>query len=303
MIRKRLEAGERLVVASHNPGKVWEIKQLIAPYGLDVIAASDLQLDEPEETEKTFEGNAALKAVAAAKSSGLPALADDSGLQVDLLNGDPGIYSARWAGPSKDFSVAMEKVAKAISVKKGWRGKGPKANFICVMCLAWPNGEIETYTGKVHGRLVWPGRGGNGFGYDPMFVADGEKLTFGEMDPDDKHAISHRARAFAEFKEKCLGHLEQKGGAAELDEDDEIDDESPLEALTAAAACISTKEELVQFLANLREDLEHNDGEWENVTLEAYLEAMQAWTEESEFRDEPPWRILAKILLAAGRYE
>ncbi len=303
MTRRRLKAGQKLVVASHNSGKVWEIKELLAPYGLDVAAAGDLQLDEPEETEKTFEGNAQLKAVAAAKSSGLPALADDSGLEVDVLKGAPGIYSARWAGPTKDFSIAMKKLEADIAAKKGWRGKGPKANFTCVLCLAWPDGEAECYAGKVFGRLVRPGRGGNGFGYDPMFVADGETLTFGEMEPDEKHLISHRARAFKVFQKECLGHLAVADALVDGFDDEQLGDGSPADALLAAAANISTKDELVRFIANLREDLAHNDGEWENVTLEAYLEAMEAWIDDSEFGDEPPWRMFAKVLFAAGRYE
>ena len=301
MTQNRLKPGDRLIVASHNPGKVWEIKQLIAPYGLDATSAADLNLDEPEETKDTFTGNAQLKALSAAKSSGLPALADDSGLEVDALDGDPGIYSARWAGPTKDFSIAMKKIADAVKEKKAWRGKGPKANFTCVLCLAWPDGNHETYEGKVHGRLVWPARGGNGFGYDPMFIADGGSETFGEMEPEEKHAISHRARAFENFEKACLSHL-PNADTTNGPGDDDLQ-ESTLEALSAAAANISTKEELATFIANLREDLAHNDGEWENVTLEAYLEAMEAWIADSEFGDEPPWRILAKVLLAAGRYE
>lgn len=203
MIRK-LTPGAKLVVASHNPGKVWEINELIAPYGFNAVSAGELGLDEPEETEPTFEGNAKLKALAAAKAANLPALADDSGLEVDALGGAPGIYSARWAGPTKDFNIAMDKVAKELTQRHAWTAPGPRANFISVLCLAWPDGETVTFDGRVDGVLVWPKRGENGFGYDPMFLADGETLTFGEMNPPDKYAMSHRTRAFAKFKAEML---------------------------------------------------------------------------------------------------
>ena len=201
---RRLEPGSRIVVASHNPGKVREIAELIAPYGLTVICAGELALPEPEETEATFSGNARLKAVSAASASGLPALSDDSGLEVEALGGAPGIHSARWAGPAKDFSIAMRRVAEELQQRSAWTDGGPHANFTCALCLAWPDGEAEIFEGKVYGRLVWPPRGARGFGYDPMFVADGHTLTFGEMDPASKHAISHRARAFAQFVRACL---------------------------------------------------------------------------------------------------
>lgn len=201
---RKLAPGSRLVVASHNPGKVWEINQLIQPYGFDAISAGDLGLSEPEETEPTFEGNARLKALAATTGSGLPALADDSGLEVDALGGAPGIYSARWAGPDRDFNVAMQKVAEEITARHGWSAPGPRANFISVLCLAWPDGENHVFEGKVFGHLVWPGRGTNGFGYDPMFVADGETLTFGEMEPKRKYELSHRTRSFEIFKKAML---------------------------------------------------------------------------------------------------
>ena len=196
---ERLTRGLRLVVASHNGGKVREFRDLLAPFGLSVVSAGDLGLPEPEETETTFEGNARLKAVAAANASGLPALSDDSGLEVDALDGAPGIYSARWAGPSKDFSVAMAKVADAVKAKRLWLEPGPRANFIAALCLALPGGDNVVCVGRVHGHLVWPPRGGRGFGYDPMFLPDGHTETFGEMDPDAKHAISHRARAFEQL--------------------------------------------------------------------------------------------------------
>lgn len=201
---QRLQRGTRLVVASHNPGKVREIQDLVAPYGLSVVSAGELGLPEPEETGTTFQANAELKALAAAASAGLPALSDDSGLEVDVLDGAPGIYSARWAGPSKDFQLAMQWVADEVRERGGWGAAGPRANFTAVLCLAWPDGTCAAFEGKVYGHLVWPPRGARGFGYDPMFVADGETLTFGEMEPAAKHAISHRARAFAKFVAACL---------------------------------------------------------------------------------------------------
>jgi XTP/dITP diphosphohydrolase len=201
---RRLIAGTRLVVASHNKGKVREFNDLLAPYGLAVVSASELGLPEPEETETTFAGNARLKAVAAAEGAGLPALSDDSGVEVEALDGAPGIYSARWAGPSKDFSIAMAKVSEAVRAKGAWHEPGPRANFTAALCLAWPGGDNDVFEGKVFGHLVWPPRGTRGFGYDPMFLPDGGRETFGEMDPAAKHAISHRAKAFALFKAACL---------------------------------------------------------------------------------------------------
>ena len=201
---RQLERGMRLVVASHNVGKLREIADLVSPYGLDAVSAGSLGLPAPEDTENTFAGNARLKAVAAATASGAPALSDDSGLEVAILNGDPGVYSARWAGPSKDFGVAMRSVADKVEAAGGWTKADPEANFTCALCLAWPDGEAHVFEGKVFGRLIWPPRGDRGFGYDPMFLPDGEALTFGEMDPASKHAISHRARAFALFVAACL---------------------------------------------------------------------------------------------------
>lgn len=203
-MKRQLKRGQRLVVASHNPGKVREIRELIEPYGIEAIGAGAIGLTEPGETETSFAGNARLKAVTAAEAAGLPALADDSGLEVDVLGGAPGVHSARWAGPTKDFAVAMQKVAREIEARNGWTPPGPRANFTCALCLAWPDGTSSLFEGKVFGRLVWPPRGDRGFGYDPMFVAEGEQLTFGEMEPKAKHAISHRARAFAMFVEACL---------------------------------------------------------------------------------------------------
>jgi XTP/dITP diphosphohydrolase len=205
---RRLVPGTRLVVASHNPGKVREILDLVAPHGLSVASAAELGLPEPEETGATFADNAILKAKAAATASGLPALSDDSGLEVDALGGAPGIYSARWAGPSKDFGLAMQRVADELSALGAWSPapfQGPRANFMAVLCLAWPDGTTSNFEGRVVGYLVWPPRGTRGFGYDPMFVPATRKLTFGEMEPDAKHAISHRARAFEGFARACLG--------------------------------------------------------------------------------------------------
>ncbi len=192
----KLPRGSTLLVASHNPGKVREIAELLSPFGLLVRGAAELGLVEPEETGKTFADNAALKARAAAGASGLVALADDSGLSVAALDGAPGIYSARWAGPEKDFAVAMARVERELQ-EKGARV--PSAKFVCALALAAPSGETEIFQGEVHGRLVFPPRGGKGFGYDPIFVADGLTQTFGEIEPARKHAISHRARAFEKF--------------------------------------------------------------------------------------------------------
>lgn len=202
---RKLPPGTRLVVATHNPGKLAEIADLIRPFGLDAVSAGALGIVEPEETEATFEGNARLKALAGARASGLPALADDSGLEVAALGGRPGIYSARWAGPAKDFALAMKLVADELSALDAWRPPGPAANFVSCLAMAWPDGHSEIFEGRVFGTLVWPPRGARGFGYDPMFLADGEHETYGEMAPDKKHATSHRARAFALFVAGCLG--------------------------------------------------------------------------------------------------
>lgn len=191
--------GTKLVLASHNKGKLREIAELVAPFGVQAVSAGDLGLPEPEETGTTFEANAELKALASARGANLPALADDSGLVVPALNGDPGIYSARWAGPTKDFAIAMRKVEDALAGKSDRR-----AYFVAALTLAWPDGHVETFRGEVHGTLVWPPRGDRGFGYDPMFLAEGETLTFGEMEPARKHAMSHRARAFAQLVAACF---------------------------------------------------------------------------------------------------
>ncbi len=188
----------KLVVASHNQGKVSEIRALLAPYGIEIYNASDLGLADPEETGDTFAANAELKAKLAAKASGMAALSDDSGLAVDALGGAPGIYSARWAERAdgvRDFSLAMEK----IHAKMQAAGGPDTARFVCALSLAFPNGDVHTYEGKVEGRMVWPPRGDKGFGYDPVFVADGDTQTFAQIDPEEKHAKSHRADAFAKF--------------------------------------------------------------------------------------------------------
>ena len=188
--------GDRMVIASHNPGKVEEIVALLAPFAVETIAAGSLRIPEPEETGDSFEANSALKAKAAAEASGLPALADDSGLVVPALGGAPGIYSARWAGPAKDFQVAMERVHRELG------NQDRSARFVAVLALAWPGGNTELFRGEVEGSLTWPPRGNRGFGYDPMFIPRGATLTFGEIDPAEKHRISHRARAFAKLVER-----------------------------------------------------------------------------------------------------
>lgn len=192
----RLFAAGKLVVASHNAGKVVEIADLLAPFQLSAVAAGALGLPEPEETETTFIGNALLKARAAAQASGLPALADDSGLEVRALGGDPGVYSARWAGPRKDFSVAMQKVEEALAAAGGL---DRAARFVCVLAVAHPDGAHAAFEGEALGEIVWPPRGANGFGYDPIFRPLGYNLTFAEMAPAYKHTISHRAQAFAKL--------------------------------------------------------------------------------------------------------
>ena len=190
--------GDRLVIASHNQGKIEEIAALLAPFAVGTVSAAALGIPEPEETGDSFEANAALKARAASEASGLPALADDSGLVVPALSGAPGIYSARWAGPAKDFRSAMERVQRELG------DRDCRAMFVAVLALAWPHGHIELFRGEVAGRLVWPPRGDRGFGYDPMFVPDGGVETFGEMEPAQKHKISHRAVAFSKLLNGCL---------------------------------------------------------------------------------------------------
>ena len=188
----------RLVLASHNPGKLREIAALLEPFGLAVVSAGELGLPEPEETGQTFAENARLKALASAIGAQLPALADDSGLAVAALDGAPGIYSARWAGAEKDFGMAMQRVERELGDATDRR-----ARFVCALSLAWPDGHSEDFEGTVEGTLVFPPRGDRGFGYDPIFLPEGHDITFAEMEPEKKHAISHRARAFAKL-EACL---------------------------------------------------------------------------------------------------
>jgi XTP/dITP diphosphohydrolase len=196
---RRLERGAKLVLASHNPGKLREIEDLLRPHGVAVVSAGALGLPEPVEDAPDFAGNARIKAVAAATASGLPALSDDSGFCVAALGGDPGVFSARWAGPSKDFAFAMSEVHKRMG-----QADDRRAWFIAALCLAWPDGHTETFLGRVDGTVVWPPRGTLGFGYDPMFLPAGGTETFGEMAPDAKHAVSHRARAFAQVTAACF---------------------------------------------------------------------------------------------------
>nr|WP_290495758.1 RdgB/HAM1 family non-canonical purine NTP pyrophosphatase [Hyphomonas sp. UBA4494] len=199
MIR-RLSPG-RLVAATHNKGKVSELTDLFAPLGFEVVSAIELDLPEPEETEATFAGNAILKARAAAEATGAPALSDDSGLSVTALGGAPGIYSARWAGEPRDFGKAMEKVQRELD---DIGATDRSAKFVCALAIVWPDGHAEVFEGEVHGELTWPPRGDKGFGYDPVFVAEGESITFGEMEPALKHAMSHRARAVEKLKAALL---------------------------------------------------------------------------------------------------
>jgi XTP/dITP diphosphohydrolase len=198
MNRGRRFTGDTLVIASHNQGKVREIAELLSAYVTHFPSAGALDLPEPDETETTFIGNAALKARAAAIGAGIPALADDSGLVVPALNGAPGIYSARWAGPGKDFGLAMRRVESELG------DADSRASFVCALALAWPDGHAETVEGRVNGRLVFPPRGDLGFGYDPIFIAEGRDVTFAEMDPGEKHAISHRADAFRQLVARCF---------------------------------------------------------------------------------------------------
>ncbi|MDP7548232.1 MAG: RdgB/HAM1 family non-canonical purine NTP pyrophosphatase [Alphaproteobacteria bacterium] len=189
----------RLVVASHNEGKVREIADLLAPFAIDIVSAAQLDLPEPEETGDSFIANAVLKAEAAAQGCGLPALADDSGIAVAALDDAPGIYSARWAGPQRDFQVAMAKVQEKLG-----RNPNRRAYFISVLALAWPDGHTECFEGRIHGEMIWPPRGNDGFGYDPMFLPDGYGQTFGEMPYDEKQRISHRAVAFQKLIDGCF---------------------------------------------------------------------------------------------------
>lgn len=197
---RKLEEG-RLIAATHNKGKVRELKDLFEPVGMEVVSAIELDLDEPEETEQTFSGNALIKARAACKATGAPALSDDSGLEVDALGGMPGVHTALWAGEPRDFYVAMEKVETLL---KESGATDRTARFVSTLAVVWPDGHEEVFEGTVEGEIVWPPRGEKGFGFDPVFVAKGETETFGEMDPAKKHAMSHRADAFAKLKAALL---------------------------------------------------------------------------------------------------
>jgi XTP/dITP diphosphohydrolase len=202
----------RLVIATHNPGKLAEMRELLSPHGIEAVSAGDLGLAEPEETGSTFRENARIKAVSAATTAQAPAFSDDSGLVVDALGGEPGIYSARWAGPAKDFAAAMAEVERRLGERGATAPANRKAHFISALCVAWPDGHLEEFEGRVDGVLVWPPRGAKGFGYDPMFLPDGYDRTFGEMTSEEKHGLpprglglSHRARAFRKLAEACLG--------------------------------------------------------------------------------------------------
>lgn len=199
MSHRRIGAGERIVLASHNRGKLREIADLLRPWNIAVSSVADLGLPEPEEDAPDFAGNARIKALAAARATGLPALSDDSGLCVAALGGDPGVLSARWAGPEKDFSAAMAEVHRQLA-----QSPDRSAWFIAALCLAWPDDHTEVFIGRVDGTIVWPPRGERGFGYDPIFLPEGHAETFGEMDPTAKHAMSHRARAFAQMTAACF---------------------------------------------------------------------------------------------------
>jgi len=192
---------KKIVVASHNAGKVREINDLLRPFGLEAVSAGELNLPEPDETEDSFIGNALLKARAAATASGLPALSDDSGLAVDALDGAPGIHSARYAGPDRDFGFGMKRLNREMT-ESGRTERS--ARFICALALVWPDGDEAAFEGRVEGEIVWPPRGSSGFGYDPVFQPVGHTITFGEMDPDAKHAMSHRADAFRQLIAACL---------------------------------------------------------------------------------------------------
>jgi XTP/dITP diphosphohydrolase len=201
----------KLVIATHNPGKLAEMRELLAPHGIEAVSAGELGLGEPDETGDTFVANARIKAVAAAEAAQLPAFADDSGLVVDALDGAPGIFSARWAGPTKDFNAAMSRIERLLQERGAREPAQRSAHFVSALCVAWPDGHLEEVEARADGTLVWPPRGSAGFGYDPMFLPDGHTRTFGEMTSIEKHGLpplglglSHRARAFVKLAEICL---------------------------------------------------------------------------------------------------
>jgi XTP/dITP diphosphohydrolase len=201
---KDMSAIDTLVLATHNPGKVIEISELLANFGIKVVSAGELCLPEPEENGATFAENAAIKAHAAARAAGLPALADDSGLCVNALGGEPGVYSARWAGPEKDFGKAMASVHEKLG-----NAADRAAFFVCALALAWPDGTANIFEGRCNGTITWPPRGEKGFGYDPFFIPDGENRTFAEMSADEKKAISHRSKAFEKLIETCFATVNE----------------------------------------------------------------------------------------------
>jgi XTP/dITP diphosphohydrolase len=210
ILAHRLISG-RLVIATHNPGKLAEMRELLAPYGIDAISAGELGLPEPKETGMSFRDNARIKAQAAAQAAGIPAFADDSGLAVDALDGAPGIHSARWAGPDKNFQRAMEMVETRLRERGASTPARRRAHFVSALCVAWPDGHAEEFEARVDGTIVWPPRGDKGFGYDPIFLPDGHARTFGEMSSEEKHGLpprgkglSHRARAFLKLAQACL---------------------------------------------------------------------------------------------------
>ncbi|MEH6545161.1 MAG: RdgB/HAM1 family non-canonical purine NTP pyrophosphatase [Sneathiella sp.] len=204
MTEARKFSGTKLVVASHNPGKVREIQALLEEFGVTPISAGDMGLPEPVEDGDTFIANAEIKALAAARATNIISLSDDSGFAVDMLDGAPGIYSARWAGPKKDFALAMQTVEDKLVEKHAIEPAKRSASFICALTLAWPDGHTESFDGRIEGTSVWPPRGNNGFGYDPVFIPAGFDQTFGEMDPSAKHAMSHRAKAFRLLIDACF---------------------------------------------------------------------------------------------------
>jgi len=200
------------VIATHNPGKLREMRELLAPFGVEAVAAGELDIGEPEETGMSFRENARIKAQTAAQATSLPAFSDDSGIAVDALGGAPGIHSARWAGPNKNFEAAMREIDQQLCTRGAVTPETRRAHFVSALCVAWPDGHVEDFEGRVDGTLVWPPRGNKGFGYDPMFLPDGYDLTFGEMTSTAKHGLpprglglSHRARAFLKLAEACLG--------------------------------------------------------------------------------------------------
>ncbi len=213
-VTRRLARGTKLVIATHNSGKLVEMRDLLAPFGITTVSAGELELSEPDETGHMFAENAAIKAHAAATASGLVAFADNSGICVDALDGAPGLFSANWAGPGKDFNVGMERVERELQMRGVTKPEQRRGHFVSALVLAWPDGHQQVYEGRIFGQMVWPPRGTKGFGYDPMFLPDGETRTFGEMTRDEKHGIdwvpggraglSHRARAFRLLAEACL---------------------------------------------------------------------------------------------------